>query len=212
MGWVEPQPDLLKYLSHGYSSSVYLMSNAEQHVKKVYKDPFSKDHEIAVLKAIPAPLLPGGQGPAPWLHIINGEVDDDTAILAPYGEPLRADTCTVAVLEDYVNAIRHIHTHNYAHNDLRLPNLLVHQHRGLVIDFGFACPLGDKPQGGTRRAVGSDVASVIGDLVDFVKAIASLFSEQSVACAETLADALKAAHEGSYDNVLLNLTHIVTSA
>ena len=87
----------------------------------------------------------------------------------------------VTMLEDYIRAIQYLHENNFAHNDLRHPNLLVFGGRGLLIDFGFTCPRNEVPRKGTSRATISQRidplgrASVKGDLLDFVDAITRVF-------------------------------------
>jgi serine/threonine protein kinase len=207
--------DLMEYLSKGVSSTVYLMNNTGKHVKKIYKDAFSKDDELEAIKAIPPPVAPPGVTPAPWLQVVSTP-DDDIAILSPYGQLLEAKTCTQVVLEDYVNAIKHIHTCGYAHNDLRLPNLLVCEGRGLVIDFGFACTFGSTPKGGTGRATArleldpKAGATKAGDLADFVEAIARLFSKEHILCKSSALEAARAAAGNqSYDDVLSHLKNFI---
>ena len=179
---------------------------------KVYKDDCF-DREFALLTALEGP------GSVPWLRVVQRERADNLGnvlILRPRGEPLSADNITKQVLTDYLATIKYLHDNGYAHNDLRLPNLLVCKNggsdfRGLVIDFGYVSKLGQCPEGGTRRAVDSMTASCEGDLTDFVHAIndVSASDEDAYVVHGLCVSAHKAAKKRDYDAVLKNLLCIL---
>ena len=177
---------------------------------KVYKDDCF-DREFELLTALKGP------GSIPWLRVMKREKADNLRnilILQPRGEPLSAENISKQVLMDYLAAVRYLHDNGYAHNDFRLPNLLVCKDgggdcRGLVIDFGFVSKLGQCPEGGTRRAVDSKTSSCEGDLTDFIYAINDILTSKEGVVHGLYASAHKAAKKRDYGAVLKDLLCIL---